>query len=128
MKHKNPSLNLDKKPAPQILAIAILSLIFTLPITARSTGHDLAGTYAVGGADAEGRNYQGEMVITRRDEVYQLSWKIGTENYDGVAVQSGSTLAAAYTVGTDGTGCGAVVYKINPDNSLDGAWGEWGVN
>ena len=68
------------------------------------------------------------MVITKRDEVYQMSWKIGEESYDGVAVQSGNTIAAAYTTGTDGKGCGAVVYKINSDNSLEGKWGEWGVN
>jgi len=88
----------------------------------------LAGTYAVGGAGADGKTYQGEVVVTKRDAVYQMSWKLGAENYDGVAVQSGNTLAAAYTTGTDGRGCGAVVYKINADNSLDGKWGEWGVN
>jgi hypothetical protein len=37
-------------------------------------------------------------------------------------------MAAAYTTGTDGKGCGAVVYKIGADGSLDGIWGEWGVN
>jgi len=93
-----------------------------------STSNDLAGTYAVGGAGADGKTYQGEVVVTKRDAVYQMSWKLGAENYDGVAVQSGNTLAAAYTTGTDGRGCGAVVYKINADNSLDGKWGEWGVN
>ncbi len=89
---------------------------------------DLAGTYSVNGAGADGKTYQGEVAVTKRDEVYQMSWKLGAESYDGVAVQSGNTLAAAYTTGTDGKGCGAVVYKINADNSLEGKWGEWGVN
>lgn len=93
-----------------------------------STNGDLAGTYTVNGTGADGKTYQGEVVVTKRDEVYQMSWKIGEENYDGVAVQSGNTLAAAYTTGTDGKGCGTVVYKINDDNSLEGKWGEWGVN
>ena len=95
---------------------------------ANPTSGDLAGTYTVNGAGADGKTYEGEMVVTKRDEVYQMSWKLGAESYDGIAVQSGNTLAAAYTTGTDGKGCGAVVYKINDDNSLDGKWGEWGVN
>lgn len=93
-----------------------------------STSGDLAGTYTVNGKSADGKSYEGEVVITKRDEVYQMSWKIGAESYDGVAVQKGNTIAAAYTTGDDGKGCGAVIYKINSDNSLDGKWGEWGVN
>ena len=93
-----------------------------------STSGDLAGTYAVNGAGADGKTYQGEVVVKRRDAVYQMSWKLGAENYDGIGVQSGNTMAAAYATGTNGKGCGAVVYKINADNSLDGKWGEWGVN
>ena len=93
-----------------------------------STSGDLAGTYAVSGAGADGKAYQGDVLVTKRDAVYQMSWKLGAENYDGVAVQKGNTLAAAYTTGTDGKGCGAIIYKINADNSLDGTWGEWGVN
>ncbi len=93
-----------------------------------STSGDLAGTYTVNGAGADGKTYQGDLMVTKRDDVYQMSWKLGAESYDGVAVQSGDTLAAAYTTGTDGKGCGAVVYKINADNSLDGKWGEWGIN
>lgn len=93
-----------------------------------STGNDLAGTYAVSGAGADGKTYQGEVVVTKRDAVYQMSWKLGAENYDGVAVQSGNTLAATFTTGTDGRGCGAIIYQRNADKSLDGKWGEWGVN
>lgn len=93
-----------------------------------STNSDLAGTYTVNGKGMDGKTYQGEVVLTNRDEVYQMSWTIGSESYDGVAVQSGNTLAVAYTTGENGKGCGAVIYKINADNSLTGKWGEWGVN
>lgn len=91
-------------------------------------GGDLAGTYTVNGSGPDGKSYDGEMAVTKRDAVYQMSWKVGTEAYDGIAVRSGNTMAAAYTTGTDGKGCGAVVYKVNADGSLDGTWGEWGVN
>ncbi len=100
----------------------------TSSTTTDSTSGDVAGTYAVSGAGADGKNYQGEVIVTKQGAVYQMSWKLGADKYDGVAVQSGNTLAAAYTTGTNGKGCGAVIYKINDDNSLDGKWGEWGVN
>ncbi len=151
------------QPTRQLLAIAILSVVFALTMTACSRATkpaetkpaetkpsetntvsanntspnstisspmsgDLAGTYAVNGTGADGKTYQGEVVVTKRAAVYQMSWKLGADNYEGIAVQSGNTMAAAYTTGTNGRGCGAVVYKINADNSLEGKWGEWGVN
>ena len=126
MKHQNENSNADKKSATQILATAILPVIFALTITACSLGNkpaetktsetnkasannsaanptsagstdssstsgDLAGTYTVSGAGADGKTYQGDLLVTKRDAVYQLSWKLGAENYDGVAVQSGNT-------------------------------------
>lgn len=118
----------ETKPADTITTTANNSAPNPASTASSSTSGDLAGTYAASGAGADGKTYQGELVITKRDAVYQMSWKLGAESYDGIAVQSGNTLAAAYTTGTDGRGCGAVVYKINADNSIDGKWGEWGVN
>lgn len=90
---------------------------------------DISGNYEISGAnETGGGNYKGTLDVTKRDEVYQMSWKVGADSYDGVAVRSGNTLAVAYTAGTNGKGCGAIVYKINADNSLEGIWGEWGVN
>jgi hypothetical protein len=109
-------------------ANANISTPDSVATVSNSTSGDLAGTYAVSGAGADGKTYQGEVVVTKRDAVYQMSWKLGAESYDGVAVQSGNTLAATFTTGTDGRGCGAVIYQRNADKSLDGKWGEWGVN
>ena len=118
----------ETKPSETNKASANNSSPNSTSTVSSSTSGDLAGTYAVSGAGADGKTYQGEVTVTKRDAVYQMSWKLGAESYDGVAVQSGNTLAAAYTTGTDGKGCGAVIYKINADNSLEGKWGEWGVN
>lgn len=97
--------------------------------TTPSSNSDLAGTYSVKGSSLDGKDYNGELVVTKRDDVYQMSWNVGGSKYDGVAVQNGNAVAASYTTGTDGKGCGAVIYKINEaDNSLEGKWGEWGVN
>ena len=118
----------ETKPAETNKASANNSSPNSASTGSSPTSGDLAGTYAVNGTGADGKTYQGEVVVTRRDAVYQMSWKLGADNYDGVAVQSGNTMAAAYTTGTDGKGCGAVIYTINADNSLDGKWGEWNVN
>lgn len=93
-----------------------------------SSSGDVAATYSVNGSSADGKAYKGDLLITKRGSVNQLSWKLDAGSYDGVGVQNGNALAAAYTTGTDGKGCGAIVYKISPDGSLDGTWGEWGVN
>lgn len=93
------------------------------PVTA-----DIAGSYKVNGTGINGNNYNGNLAVTKRDEVYQFSWEVGQEKYEGIGVQSGNAVAAAYTIGTDGKGCGAVIYKINPDDSIEGKWGTWGVN
>ena len=118
----------DTKASETNRASANSSSPMNSTVNSSSPGGDPAGTNAISGAGADGKNYQGEVVVTKRDMVHQMSWKVGAEKYDGVAVQSGNTLAAAYTTGTNGKGCGAVIYKINADNSLDGKWGEWGVN
>lgn len=92
------------------------------------TDSDVAGTYSVDGKGVDGSSYKGDLEVKKRDAVYQFSWKVGLENYDGVGVQNGDKVAVAYTTGTDGKGCGAVIYKIGAGDTLEGKWGEWGVN
>ena len=158
MKNKNPNSRTDKISVSRIAAFTLLSMILALGAacsmagkpaenkpaetkastnsspasssagTSAATSGDMAGTYSVNGTGIDGKTYQGEMDVTKRDAVYQLSWTIGSESYDGIALKNGNTVSAAYTTGTNGKGCGAVIYKINPDGSLDGTWGEWGVN
>ena len=90
---------------------------------------DIAGQYSVSGANTDGQgNYTGDLVVTNRDEVYQFSWDSMGKKSDGVGVQTDNTVAVAFTDGTNGKGCGVVLYKILPDGSLDGKAGYWGVN
>ena len=118
----------SKKPTEITKESANNSVPNATPKELNAKSSELAGTYSVDGTGVDGKSYKGEILVTKRDAVHQMSWKIGADSYDGVAVQSGNTLAAAYTTGTDGKGCGAVIYKINDDNSLEGKWGEWGIN
>lgn len=94
-----------------------------------SATKDISGSYAITGENEGGKGkYAGDLTVTKRDEVYQFSWKTGSTSSDGVAVQLGNSVAAAFTEGSDGTGCGVVLYQIKPDGSLDGKAGYWGVN
>jgi hypothetical protein len=90
---------------------------------------DISGTYEVTGTNANGAgNYKGALLVTPHDEVYQFSWNTAGKTYDGVGVQTDNAVAVAFTGGTNGKGCGVVLYKINSDGSLDGKAGYWGVD
>lgn len=95
----------------------------------QSAPKNLAGEYDANGTNPDGgAAYKAALTITPRDDVYQFSWKSGTTNYDGVGVHTDNAVAVAYTTGTNGEGCGVVLYKINADGSLDGKVGYWGNN
>jgi hypothetical protein len=90
---------------------------------------DIAGGYNVTGTNIEGQgNYQGGLTITQRGEVLQFSWDVAGSKYDGVGVRMDDAVAVSYAAGANGKGCGAVLYRINSDGSLDGRAGYWGVN
>ena len=96
-----------------------------------STGamKDISGNYTVSGQnEGGGGEYGGDLNVTKRDDVYQFSWKSGTNQYDGVGVQAGNSVAASFIEGTDGKGCGVVLYQIGANGNLDGKAGYWGVN
>ena len=101
------------------------------PASALSSGggKDIAGAYSITGTNASGGgNYNGTLVVTNRDDVYQFSWDSNGRKYDGVGVQTDNNIAVAFTDGNDGTGCGVVLYKIAADGTLDGKAGYWGNN
>ena len=90
---------------------------------------DISGEYTITGTnEGGGGNYDGELKVTKRDEVYQFSWSSGGRTYDGVGVRTDNNVAVAFTEGSDGKGCGVVLYKIAAEGSLEGKAGYWGVN
>lgn len=94
----------------------------------QAAASDIGGDYAVTGTNPNGTNYNGNLTVTKRDEVYQFSWTSGDREYDGVGVRTDNTVAVSFTQGADGKGCGVVLYKVGADGSLDGRSGYWGVN
>ncbi|MBX7060596.1 MAG: hypothetical protein K1X52_02980 [Pyrinomonadaceae bacterium] len=119
------SENAPAKPAPESKSPA--------PVAQNSPANDaqrsIAGDYTVTGSNVDGQGrYEGSLTITPRDDVYQFSWLSGGKSSDGVGVMTGNKVAVAFTEGTDGKGCGVVLYKILPNGDLDGKAGYWGVN
>jgi hypothetical protein len=88
---------------------------------------DISGNYDVTGTNEGGGGaYRGSLVVRPRGDVHQFSWTSGDKTYDGVGVQTGNNVAVAFTEGTDGKGCGVVLYNVGSDGTLDGKAGYWG--
>jgi hypothetical protein len=85
---------------------------------------NIAGKYNIVGANPNGSTYRGLLEVIKHGEVYQFRWNAGRQ-YDGVGVQNGSVVAAAFASGSNGKGCGVVDYDIGSDGTLDGKWGYW---
>jgi hypothetical protein len=97
--------------------------------TTTAPARDISGDYTVSGQnEGGGGDYAGDLKVAKRDQVYQFSWTSGDKTYDGVGVQGGNSVGVAFTEGTDGKGCGVVLYQIKPDGTLEGKAGYWGVN
>jgi hypothetical protein len=95
--------------------------------TPKPAPRDLAGRYAATGKNSDGGgNYEADLLVTKRDEVWQFSWDSKGKAYEGVGVQVDDRVAVSYTGGASGKGCGVTLYKINSDGSLDGTAGYWG--
>lgn len=88
---------------------------------------DVAGKYNVVGTNPNNTGYRGTLEVIEHGQVYQFRWNAGVQ-YDGVGVQNGDVVAAAFANGPNGKGCGVVDYTITNDGTLDGKWGYWGTN
>ena len=97
--------------------------------TLTTTATDISGAYkATGTNEGGGGNYEADLIVTKRGDVYQFSWNSKGAKYDGVGVQNGNKVAVSFADGADGRGCGVVLYEINSDGSLNGKAGYWGTN
>src|SRR5262245_62095109 len=79
---------------------------------------DIAGKYNITGTNPDGAAYRGTLEVITRGDVYQFRWNAGSQ-YDGIGIQNGNVIAAAYTTGSDGKGCGVVDYDIQSDGMLE---------
>jgi hypothetical protein len=107
------------------LTSAILILLFACATVFSATTVDISGVYDVTGTSERGPNYDGALQVISHGEVYEFKWDVGDE-YQGVGVINGNTVAVAWTAGNDGTGCGVVSYRMWPNGKLSGPWAMWG--
>lgn len=97
--------------------------------TPKSAPNEIAGNYDATGKNPNGSgSYTAKLVVTPRDDVYQFSWVSNGRKYDGVGVVVEDRVAVSFADGSDGTGCGVVLYKIGGEGTLDGVAGYWGTN
>ncbi|MEM0980531.1 MAG: hypothetical protein AAGH78_09665 [Cyanobacteria bacterium P01_H01_bin.58] len=82
----------------------------------RSDGID--GTYGVKGRNPDGSQYEGTLAVTAQDQSYRFAWQVGEDNFEGVGIQAGETVAVGWGQGN----CSVAVYEVNPEGQLTGLW------
>lgn len=94
---------------------ALLALGLSLPAAAQRSG-----TYDISGANPDGTEYTGTMLLTQVGlSTFRVSWNIGPDTIEGVAMVSGLTVATAFSLGQQP---GMGIYEIKPNGVLEGVW------
>lgn len=93
-------------------------------------GEVRAGTYTVDGTNLDGSAYKGTATIKLTSETTcSIAWKTGSAKSatsNGICMLYGDAFAAGYVM--SGGAVGLVVYTVNDDGSLEGAWTISGQN
>jgi len=105
-----------------ILAAGLtLGLAFGLALgTAHPAAAQRAGTYDVTGANPDGAQYTGTLVLEQIGMLsFRLTWTIGSDTIEGVGMVSGLTFATAFSLGGQPS---MGIYEIKPDGEMVGQW------
>ncbi|WP_424814066.1 hypothetical protein [Roseococcus sp. YIM B11640] len=79
-----------------------------------------SGTYDVTGANPDGTQYTGTLELEQIGMLsFRLTWTIGSETIEGVAMVSGLTFATAFSLGGQPS---MGVYEIKPSGEMVGQW------
>lgn len=100
---------------------ALLTVAFALMMTAGAAAQTVnAGKYTVEGTNLDGSAYSGTAEITLASATTcVIEWETAGTTSTGICMLNGDAFAAAYVLGD---AIGLVVYKVNGDGTLDGAW------
>lgn len=100
----------------KLILAALAGAAFVVPAAAQSIG----GSYSVEGTNHNGSRYSGDAEITlTSDTTCEIVWETGGTTSKGICSRNGDAFAAAYTLGT---AIGLVIYKMQPDGSMQGLW------
>jgi hypothetical protein len=88
---------------------------------------DLSGYYTCKGQEAGGKNYTGICVLTKKSDVYLITWVVGGgSNFSGIAIRQGNQLAASWSIASDrGIVRGVNLYRVESTSNgprLSGRW------
>lgn len=85
---------------------------------------EIGGYYTCKGLEAGGKSYTGVCVITKKGEVYLVSWMIGAgSTFTGLGIRQGNTLAVSWALpGDRGMVRGVNLYTIQSGGRLSGRW------
>jgi len=109
------------------LSLAITMLLWTsASVVAQGGGGiraseiDIEGTYNCLGNPKSENEYRGTTRITKKDEVYIVTWAIGKETHEGTGIRVGDTLSVVWR--NDKGEVGVAVYIIRSKGKLEGKW------
>ena len=85
---------------------------------------EIDGYYSCKGQEVGGKSYSGVCVISKKGEVYLVSWMIGSgSTFTGLGIRQGSTLAVSWALpGDRGMVRGINLYTIQSGGRLAGRW------
>lgn len=101
---------------------ALFGAMLAAPVAAQS----IPGQYAVAGTNLDGSPYGGsaEIVMTS-DTSCAIVWHTGSTSSHGICMRLGKVFSAGYALGDK---VGMVIYRIEPDGTLNGVWTMAGMN
>ncbi len=81
---------------------------------------DISGYYTCKGQEAGGKSYSGICVLTKKSDVYLVSWVVGGgSNFSGIAIRQGNSFAASWSLTTErGIVKGVNLYRIESGKSF----------
>lgn len=104
----------------------ILTLSALLLSATFATAQDYSGSYLVTGTNLDGSPYAGTAEITLTSEyTCEIVWTTGGSTSTGICMRNGNAFAAGYELNG---AVGLVVYEIQADGAMNGAWTIAGKN
>jgi len=98
----------------------ITALIATLLYAPVAFAGNVGGRYQVNGTNLDGSPYRGSARITpSSNSTCRIEWRTGSTTSSGFCMLAGDALGAAYKLNDS---VGLVLYKLQPDGSLNGIW------
>jgi hypothetical protein len=85
---------------------------------------DIVANYNCVGDTGGGKQYKGEVEITKEGDVYNLKWTIASKTHLGIGIRQDDKLSVSWI--SEGIG-GIVVYKIEKGGKLSGKWSQFGT-